>query len=719
MSRLKVVLRGTVISEMELTPEKEYIGGRKEGCDIRLQPEKGISREHFKLKYTDGKWQIIAISRFGDVFTLGQKIEQGDLQHGQTFHVPPYDFTFLDVPDAGLPNEGARIPLGVSENEKTVMGAVPQVPYIKVVNSGGEVREMLRLEVGEVWVAGRDPSCQIIIPDQRVSRRQFEIYKVNGAFTILDLASVNGTFLNGSPVSSTDPQTLKSGDAISVLDNLMYFELHDPNFRYKVDNIEIPPMQEAPEPAPATAAVAVEELRGETEIINPNEPSMMTSASTVQEATQTGFTVSGQESSVVEQVEQYDVPQQIQAGDGPFTGMPNQGRYEPNQFYTFNPQSGPPPGPGGMPGGPQGPMPPGRQKGLAQNRPMLIALVLIFLGGAYWLSENMNQPDEIPKTTINESDPFLKLTPEQQKEVQELYSMAEQMYNQQKYDLALEKIRKLKEILPTGYKDSMNIEQEAEQANLTIVQRQKDEEAQKEREEREAKNKENLQKCAKLLNPDITADEMGQCLAPVAAFDPTNEEYVRLMAEAERFEREKKQRELEAKNYEQQVTDLKQLFTDAEKVQMEGYAFKAIRKYKAVVDSTLPDPKKLKNTAKERIAFIQEKIKEKSEGSINSADSYFKDGKLKDAIITLREAVVYDPDNADIRDKIQTYSYELTRQVRTIYQEAIIDENYGMIDNTETRQGAKDKWKKITEMDLEDGEYYKKAIIKLRRYGVM
>jgi hypothetical protein len=36
----------------------------------------------------------------------------------------------------------------------------------------------------------------------------------------------------------------------------------------------------------------------------------------------------------------------------------------------------------------------------------------------------------------------------------------------------------------------------------------------------------------------------------------------------------------------------------------------------------------------------------------------------------------------------------------------------------ETRPGAKDKWKKIIELDLDDGEYYRKAFIKLRRYGV-
>ena len=170
MSRLKVMLRGALVSEIELIPEKEYIGGRKDGNDIRLQAEKGISREHFKLKFSEGLWQISAVSRFGDVFSLGQKIQQADMQHGQAFQIPPYEFIFLDVPDAGLPNQdNAAINFG--ENEKTVLGAVPQVPYIKMVSSSGEVREMLRLEFGEVWVAGRDPSCQIIIPDQRVSRR--------------------------------------------------------------------------------------------------------------------------------------------------------------------------------------------------------------------------------------------------------------------------------------------------------------------------------------------------------------------------------------------------------------------------------------------------------------------------------------------------------------------------------------------------------------------
>jgi len=698
MSRLKVVLRGTIVNEIELSPDKEYIGGRKEGCDIRLQPEKGISREHFKLKYTDGKWQIVAISRFGDVFSLGQKIEQADLQHGQSFHVPPYDFTFFDMPDSAMAGGGQeRILQPVNENTRTMLGAVPQVPYIKITDAKGEVLEMLRLEVGEVWVAGRDPACQIIIPDQRVSRRQYEIHKVNGAYTILDLASVNGTFLNGTPVSSTDPQTLKSGDAISVLDNIMYFELHDPNFKYKVENIEIPQIQvEAPiEPEPKTMA----------------EDDQKTTTEIVEEGTEVEeFTETSQD----EQVEEYDVQPQIQAGDSPFTGMPGGQQFDPNQFYTLNQGPGMP-GPGNIP---NAPIPPAKKK-ITQNKPLMLTIALVVLGLAYYASENLNQPERLPVAPVSDSDPFSRLTPAQQKEVQELYALAEQAYAQQKYDLALEKINKLREILPTGYKDSERIALEAEQANLTLVQAEKDAQARKEREEQEARMKEIVLSCEKLLSPNITAAEMNQCMAPVVAMNPDHPDYLRLMGEAERIEKDRVQKEVEARTREQQIEEFKRLFKDAEQVQEQGYAFKAIKKYEAVLNSQLPDPGNLKRIAKSRIEFIKEKIQEKSEGSMNAAESFIKQGNLKQAVLTLREAQVYDPNNQDIKEKIETYSYELTRQVRAIYQESIIEENYGIIENTETKQGAKEKWKKITEIDLEDGEYYKKAVVKLRRYGVM
>lgn len=686
MSRLKVLLRGALISEIELNPAKEYTGGRKEGSDIRLQAEKGISREHFKLRMKDGQWQLQAVSRFGELYSMGRKVEEISLEHGQSFQIPPYEFQLLDVPESDSPNHDQRSDQ-ISESERTVLGAAPQVPYIKMVNTRGEVTEMLRLEVGDLWVAGRDPACQIVIADQRVSRRQFEIHKVNGIYTILDLASVNGTFLNGSPVSSTDPQGLKSGDAITVLENTMYFELHDPNFKFKLEKIDIPVI-------PFDDHVEEEEVVDDHIHFDQQSPS------------ENNFYQNQQYPTEIPNISQDGMNPQMNLGSGgPFTGVPPQG--DPNQFYSFTP---PPPVLEKTPW----------QK-IKGSPPIMIALVLLILGGAYWLSENMNPEAETkPVVAVGEgSDAFSKLKPQQQAQIKELYSLADQMMSQQKFDLALEKIRKIHEILPTGYKESKAMQTQAEQSLLTIVQQQEDEKRQKEEEEQKRKFAEVIAKCEKMIGPNVEIDPVKECLFPIATIDPNNPDYIRIIAAAEKIVTDRKIKESEAKSYDEQVAQMKALFVEAEAVQKEGFAFKAIRKFEDVVSSKLPDPKNYKSTAKKRISFIKEKIEEKTLKAVTQADTLFQEGKLKQAIASLRESLIYDPNNQKVKDKIAVYTLELRRQMMVLYQEAIIDESYGIVENTDTRQGAKDKWKKIIEFDIEDGDYYKKAVIKLRKYGVM
>ncbi|MFZ3228799.1 MAG: FHA domain-containing protein [Pseudobdellovibrio sp.] len=683
MSRLKVLLRGALISEIELNQEKEYTGGRKEGSDIRLQAEKGISREHFKLKMKDGRWFLQAVSRFGELYSMGQKIEETTLEHGQSFQIPPYEFQLIDIPDSDIPSNNFNQSVPISESERTVLGAAPQVPYVKLVNTLGEVTEMLRLEVGDLWVAGRDPSCQIVIADQRVSRRQFEIHKVNGIYTILDLASVNGTFLNGSPVSSTDPQTLKSGDAISVLDNTIYFELHDPNFKFKLEKIDIP-------------ALSFDDQEVEDDKINVNDELYQEQYKNQRETVNYP--------AEIPMVSQNDVQPQMSMGSGPFTGVPP--TEEPNQFYTFTP---PPPV-----------MPKSPWQKFTANKPLMIVVVIIILVGAFLINENLGTEDDVKVLSqVNEGDAFSKLKPKQQAEIKELYSLADQMMSQQKYDLALEKIRKLHEVLPTGYKESKAMQMQAEQSLLTIVQQQEDEKRQREEEEQKKKFIEIAGKCEKMIGPNVELDPIRECLFPIAAIDPSYPDYVRIINAAEKIVTDRKIKESDIKNIADQAEQLKKLYEAAEKMQNAGFAFKAIKKYQIVIDSRLPDFKSFKEKAKKRIEFINQKIEEKTLKSTTEADKLFQEAKLKQAILSLRESLVYDPENQKVKDKIEVYTRELRRQMMVIYQESIIDESYGIVDSTEARQGAKDKWKHILELDLEDGEYYKKAIIKLRKYGII
>ena len=687
MSRLKVILRGAQISEIGLSPDREYIGGRKESCDIRLQPEKGISREHFNLKFEEGKWKLQSLSRFGEIFSLGQRVESITLEHNQNFQIPPYEFNYIELTDDMSSNRQLEAP-EISENEKTVIGVVPQMPYIKMLSSQGEVREMLRLEFGEIWVAGRDSSCQIIIPDQRVSRRQFEIRKINGIYTIIDMDSVNGTFLNGSVVSSTDPRPLKSGDAITVLDNTMYFELHDPNFQYRIDRIEVPPFQIAP---------ASEEI---------NFSDVQPGGDSVQE-------LPAQEEYLDENDLNASIPMnenQLSITGGPFTGMPSPGADSQanNQFYSFQPADTE--------------VKTSAFQKFTANKPALIGSVIVFLVGMYFLSEFLNAPApeevKITQPKNNSADPFSQLTTTQQQEILDLYSGAQAAMVQSLYGMAKENLEKIHKILPDGYQDSKEKLEEVLLNEQTIIAQKAQEETEKARLEADDKIKRIVSECEKLIMPDVTEDKMTNCLVEASALNPEHPEILRLKDEVRKITDVRKTKEQEKESYEVLVKELDKIYAGAESLRSQGYPYKAIKGYKLVIASALPDPKKLKSKSKSKISFIEETIKKRTDENLKNAETFIKDGKLKFAVKALNEALVYDPDNRSLKERVDQYSNELRLQAMAIYQESIIDESFGYVDGNETRPGAKDKWKRIIEIDSDDGEYYRKAYIKLKKYGV-
>lgn len=78
------------------------------------------------------------------------------------------------------------------------------------VGSNGKART---LKLGELTLLGRGKECEMVLEDRQASREHAEIRKVGGAFVLKDLESKNGTFVNGTPVSSW---TLKDGDVIRI-----------------------------------------------------------------------------------------------------------------------------------------------------------------------------------------------------------------------------------------------------------------------------------------------------------------------------------------------------------------------------------------------------------------------------------------------------------------------------------------------------------------------
>ncbi len=76
------------------------------------------------------------------------------------------------------------------------------------------------LPMSDVTV-GRDPSGFVVLSDGKVSSKHLRLSYAGGAWTLLDLSSTNGTYLNGQRVS--DKVQLSDGDSIKCGDTTLVF----------------------------------------------------------------------------------------------------------------------------------------------------------------------------------------------------------------------------------------------------------------------------------------------------------------------------------------------------------------------------------------------------------------------------------------------------------------------------------------------------------------
>jgi pSer/pThr/pTyr-binding forkhead associated (FHA) protein len=67
---------------------------------------------------------------------------------------------------------------------------------------------------GELTTAGRHPQSDIFLDDFTVSRRHVEFRRgQDGSFTVSDVGSLNGTYVNREPIDSV---VLSNGDEVQI-----------------------------------------------------------------------------------------------------------------------------------------------------------------------------------------------------------------------------------------------------------------------------------------------------------------------------------------------------------------------------------------------------------------------------------------------------------------------------------------------------------------------
>ena len=101
----------------------------------------------------------------------------------------------------------------VADDELTVhIEDLPEGAGVLLVKRGPNAGSKFVLE-GDVVHAGRHPDSEIFLDDVTVSRRHAEFFRVDGAFRVRDMDSLNGTYVNRNRI---DEAGLRNGDEVQI-----------------------------------------------------------------------------------------------------------------------------------------------------------------------------------------------------------------------------------------------------------------------------------------------------------------------------------------------------------------------------------------------------------------------------------------------------------------------------------------------------------------------
>ncbi len=102
--------------------------------------------------------------------------------------------------------------LGPDEIEAASMADNIDGPALVVRSGGGRAGESFEA-IGDRALIGRSPECDVFLDDVTVSRRHAELTRDGKVFTIRDLGSLNGTFVNRRRIESS---VLEDDDEVQI-----------------------------------------------------------------------------------------------------------------------------------------------------------------------------------------------------------------------------------------------------------------------------------------------------------------------------------------------------------------------------------------------------------------------------------------------------------------------------------------------------------------------
>jgi ABC-type multidrug transport system ATPase subunit len=171
--------------------------GRDPACDVVLDHPL-VSRRHVEVTAVDGHWTVRDLGSANGTFVGGQRVET----------LP------LSVPLTVMLGH----PVGGQVVELIPQDAPPPPPPTPA--PGSQAAANAALHTGDRIRVGRAPDNDVVVDELLVSRHHAELQRTATGWELVDLASHNGTFVNGHRISRA---TVVPGDIVAV--GLQLFEV--------------------------------------------------------------------------------------------------------------------------------------------------------------------------------------------------------------------------------------------------------------------------------------------------------------------------------------------------------------------------------------------------------------------------------------------------------------------------------------------------------------
>ncbi len=623
MGRLKVFKSGYEFIQVELISGNKYVAGRSKDCEIVLEKDKGISRRHIQIWEENGIWSVQLLSQYGALIYEDQPVEALDLYDGCVFSSPPYEFHYLAdkhiaaEPEAPVATQQTEL-LG-GETEVTSPGISHLVPFLKIYLPSGH-KETLQLE-GSLWTAGRDPSCEIHVPVEHLSRRHFDLTQTNEGFFLTDLGSSNGTLVNGNLAPAHEPIGIQSGDVITIMDVRIEFQVRDTSFEDKLQAAVDPSVFEAVESASLSP-----------------------------------------ESSDSKALSLSHSPQALVLPD--FLVPADAGPDYPLDFPS-----------GGAVKVHQGPL--GFWHRLDKNQKIRVVLIALLPLVLFLLFSEPKKEERIDLPSLPRE--FDHLTDEQKNLVIDLYRLAQRQFQSRDFELCLVELRKLHDVIPS-YLESKILEQNC-RTGWDMQQREIERRRELERLRRiEAQVKDLTQACAQQITRTTTTDEIRRCLREAIELSPENPGIWELI---QQVEAEQERREQEQQNQalrQQRFRAGQSILSRARSLREQGQALRAIAEYEKFVNGNYPDLNNSLPAARSELSQLQTQLNQNLSSLIQQCQQQLGAENYREAIMTCRRAQQLAPQNTQARNLIQQAMNRLRQKMQPIYQKSVIEEDIGNVD---------------------------------------